>query len=287
MSARPRLARALAILTLAGFLGSCAGPRTVADAYLRDFADAEAAGKPFAPVTDARPDIALTDAYRLQARLVARRLASSDRVAGYKGGLMSAASLKSRGVGKPLVGVLFASGRTSSGQSVLLCGYRRAAFETKLGFVFRAAIREPTDAAALRGAVSAVVPVVELPDIAYRDPDRYGAADMVAANISSARFVRGAPHSPAGVDLDDLRVSMTRDGRPVTSGLGRESLGGQWESLAIVVEQILATGRTLSPGDLVLTGKIGDKGWLPPGAYAADYGPLGDVRFTVRPCHRP
>jgi 2-keto-4-pentenoate hydratase len=107
---------------------------------------------------------------------------------------------------------------------------------------------------------------------------------MVAANISSARYVRGAASAPSMLDPDALKVSLERDGTVLAQGTGRESLGSQWESLRTLVNLIVDRGGAIPPGRFVLTGKIGDKGSVVPGAYAADYGPLGTVRFTVSAC---
>ena len=274
-----------ALLPAVMALAACASGTTADRAYLRGFARAEAAGTPFAPITDSEPQAGMDAAYRLQRQLVAARTARGDRIAGFKGGLMSAASMRARGVTKPLAGVLFASGAAASGDALSLCGYRKASFELKLGFVFsRAVSRLPADAAALRQSVGTVMPVIDLPDIAYRDPDHYGAVDMVAANISAARYVRGKPGLTDAADLDALKVVLSRDGQPVASGMGRESMGNQWDSLLTVTREILLSGRQIAPGQLVLTGKIGDRGWLVPGDYRADYGPLGTVAFGVKPC---
>ncbi|MET0271868.1 MAG: hypothetical protein ABW360_02650, partial [Phenylobacterium sp.] len=228
----------------------------------------------------------LPDAYGLQRRLVAERLARGDRISGYRGGLMSAASLSARKVSEPLTGVMFAS-MESTGQ-VSLCGYRRANFELKLGFVFKAPVRKPVkDVADLRGLVGAVQPVIDLPDIAYRDPNAYGAVDMVAANISSARYVRGQPRPANDLDLDALVVTFERDGVRLARGLGRESLDGQWGSLLTLVNLRLREGGRIAPGQFMLTGKIGDKGTVTPGHYRADYGPLGVVAFEAVACAQP
>jgi len=265
-------------------LSACAAGSADDHAYLRQFTAAEKAGRPFVPITEAAPGATMDQAYRIQVRLVAARVARGDRVAGYKGGLMSAASLRQRGVSEPLVGVLFASGRAESGAQVSLCGYRRASFEVKLGFVFSRSVPADADAETVRRAVSAVVPVIDLPDIGYRNPDSYGAVDMVAANVSAARWVIGTPQAPASTDLDALRATMARDGQALASGLGRESLGGQWASLHRVIGRVAASGRLVRAGDIVITGKIGERGWLPPGSYQADYGALGRVGFTVSAC---
>lgn len=277
---RPIAAAALAA-TLAACAATPAGDRT----YLWGFERAEQAGTPFAPITDTQPQIDLSRAYAVQKRLVARRVAHGDRVAGYKGGLMSQASLKARNVTEPLVGILFRSGRVADGSPASLCGYRKASFEMKLGFVFSSGVTTlPADDAALRAVVASVVPVVDLPDIGYRNPDKYSAVDMVAANVSASRYVIGRERAAQGIDLDMLGVSMTRDGQALTSGLGRESFDDQWNSLAMVVRQILASGRRVAAGDMVITGKIGERGWLPPGEYRADYGALGVVAFAATPC---
>lgn len=250
---------ALAALLLAG----CAR----GDDYLARFTAAEREALPFAPVTATRPGATMAEAYRLQRRYVAMRRRAGDRIAGYKGGLMSPASLAGRGVRVPLVGVLFAAGSAADGETISLCGYRRAAFELKLGH-----------------RNGQVLPVIDLPDIAYRDPDHYGAVDMVAANISAARYVQGAAQPTDGRDLDALRVTLSRDGQTIASGISGESLGGQSASRATVRDLAARAGYAPRPADLIVTGKIGDRGWLLPGRYVADYGTLGRVTFAVTAC---
>jgi len=111
-----------------------------------------------------------------------------------------------------------------------------------------------------------------------------GAIDMIAANISSSRFVEGAPTKPDAIDLDALTVSMTRDGAPVTHGAGKDSLGDQWESLRTLINIIVANRGQIDKGWIILTGKIGDKGTATPGHYIAGYGPLGEIQFQIQAC---
>lgn len=253
----------LVALALLGLAGCASGDRN----YIARMTAAERAGVPLTPITASRPAISIAQAYRLQQRYVRERLRAGGHVAGYKGGLMSAASMAGRGVDEPLVGVLFADGRADADGTVSLCGYRKAAFELKLGH-----------------ENGHVLPVIDLPDIAYRDPAHYGAVDMVAANISAARYVRGAAQPTGGRDLDALRVTLTRDGQPVTSGTAGESLNGQDASVEAVKALARRAGYAPRPADLIVTGKIGERGWLLPGRYIADYGRLGRVAFTVTAC---
>jgi 2-keto-4-pentenoate hydratase len=262
-------------------------PPTAGDAaaYLQQYAQAEKTGSLFRPVTEMSPGVTLPQAYAIQHKIVAQHRAAGDRVVGYKGSLMSQKSLTDRGVKEPLTGTLFASGSVESGTVVSLCGYRRPIIEMKLGFIISKPISRPVASVAdLRGVVASVVPVVELPDIAYRDDKTYGAIDMAAANITASKFVRGTPHTVANTDLNAIEASISRGGEVLTKGVGRESLGDQWESLRTVINLLITNGFKVEPGHIVLSGKIGDKPPVPQGAYAATFGSLGSVRFDVEAC---
>jgi 2-keto-4-pentenoate hydratase len=126
--------------------------------------------------------------------------------------------------------------------------------------------------------------VVEIPDIAYRDDKTYGAVDMVAANITAAKFVIGKGRPPANLDLNSLEATLSREGRLLASGKGRESLDEQWGSLLTVVNLAIGNGFHIKSGYIVLTGKIGDKPIAETGSYAADFGALDSVRFDIKPC---
>ena len=270
---------------LALIVAGCAAGPTPETRYLAGFSKADRQAQTFPGASEVMSGLSLADAYRLQARIVGARQARGDRVVGYKGGLMSAKSLADKAAAEPLTGALFASGDLATGARVSLCAYRRAALEMKLGYVFAAPVTgRLADVEALKAKVRSVQPVVELPDIAYRNGETYPAVDMAAANISSAKFVRGGPQTVSATDLDALPVTLRRDGVQLTRGLGRDSLGGQWTSLLTVVNLVTAHGGRIGAGQLVLTGKIGDKATLTPGAYQADYGPLGAVQFQVDAC---
>ena len=280
-----RTAALTATLGAALLLAGCAGGPGLERRYLAGFAEAERTVRTFPAASEVAPGLTLDAAYRLQARIGRARLARGDRVVGYKGGLMSAKSLSDKHVTEPLTGVLFASGDLADGARISLCDYRRTALEVKFGYVFATAVASRVASVEdLKARVRAVQPVVELPDIAYRDGDRYSAIDMAAANISSAKFVRGAAQPVAAAALDTLPVTLLKDGAQVTRGVGRDSLGGQWESLLTVVNLAVAHGGRIGAGQIVLTGKIGDKVAVTAGADQADYGPLGSVRFTLIPC---
>jgi len=280
-----RHATCLSVLGLAAIANGCTSPSTAQTRYVDAFEEAGRNGTTFIPATKAVHGLDLSGAYSIQHQIVTRQIKAGDTVAGYKSSLMSAKSLADRKAGEPLVGVLFKSGAAISGNRLQTCGYRRPVLEMKLGFTFSQAVqRTVPSVAALKSMVRTVVPVVELPDIAYADDKTYSALDMVAANISSAGFVQGQPHSPSAMDLDSVAVTIARDGAVLTRGRGSESLDGQWPSLLLTVNLLIKNGYSIEQGQFVLTGKIGDKLDVRPGFYQADYGPLGIVDFNVDAC---
>lgn len=277
------------VLGLAALASACAVPAPNAQSrYVDAMERAARNGTTFVHASQALPDLDLPGAYAIQHQVVHRQIAAGNRISGYKSSLMSAKSLADRKAREPLVAVLFASGAAKTGSAVQTCGYRRPVLEMKIGFTFDREVRHSVPSvAALKAMVDTVVPVVELPDIAYADDKTYVALDMVAANISSARFVRGTPQPIPAVDLDATTVSIARDGKVITRGKGAESLDGQWPSLLLTVNLLIANGYGITPGQFVLTGKVGDKLDLKPGAYRADYGSLGTVDFVIGDCPSP
>ena len=57
-------------------------------------------------VTESHPDMDWDDAYAIQDRILARKLARGARVVGYKAGLTSHAKMKQMGVEQPVFGFL-------------------------------------------------------------------------------------------------------------------------------------------------------------------------------------
>src|SRR5665647_634112 len=84
--------------------------------------DAQVAATPVNPITTRHPDITIEDAYRIQQRMVARRLSAGEKIIGKKIGVTSQAVMNMLGVHQPdfghmLDGMIYGDGdaiRTSS-----------------------------------------------------------------------------------------------------------------------------------------------------------------------------
>jgi len=272
----------LPIVAIAICAAACSATQTGRAAYLAEFQTAEQAHRPIRPITAFEPATSLDEAYAIQHQLVERKLARGARIAGYRGGLMSATSLRGRNVSEPLIGVQFLSGRQRSPATISFARYRHPAIEVKIGFVFgRELPPGKVTIEQLHHAVEAVVPIIDVPDISYADPLHYSAVDMVAADISAADYVEGQ-RSLRCTDLDAETMTLTRDGAIITRGKGTDSLGGVWQSLDTVVDLVRRHGYRIRRGDLVLTGKLGGKVDVGEGLYEAHFSCLGQVAVRFR-----
>jgi 2-keto-4-pentenoate hydratase len=265
-----------------GFLDSAA-VRAYAKSYLAAY-DGGAAKLP--RFSAGKNTAGIADAFAAQQRLVRHALAGGDAVAGYKGAFTSDAAQKSFGIAQPLHGVLFKSGRLDAAatKTIVVDPKRPLIVETEIGYVIAVDIgtklRVPRQAVT---TVEAVVPVIELPINTGALMDGHAsAADLVATNVGSYRYLVGAPLAPekAG-DFDALRVSLQRDGQTLHESTGADVKGGQAENLMALINQIVDQGHVLHRGDIVICGALGGGKPGAKGRYVADYGALGKIEFTL------
>ena len=222
-------------------------------------------------------------AYLIQADYVRLRL-TRDTIVGYKLGATAEPVRHSLGLEDPLSGVLFGSGKRSSGNPISLSEFGSLLIETELGFRASRIIDEPIDdEAALRTAMSSVFPVFELADTGFYGTKRSLGADLIAANSACAGFLAGTEFSSDEFEPDRQAVTLHRDGELVYTASASAPLGGQWRSLRCLVNAIVAQGYRIDPGQIFLTGALGMPQPGKAGLYRADYGPLGIVEFSLGP----
>lgn len=227
-------------------------------------------------------------AYVAQHRLVRAAVAHGDEIAGYKGAYTSAASQSANSVDGAQHGVLFKSGRLDAAAQptvVPVEAKRPILVETEIGYVI--AVDIGTELLTPRQAMSAVeslVPVIELPvNVGAISDGKANAADVIAANVGSNRYIVGAPVAPRAVgDTDKVAVSLTLDGKELHHSTGAEVKDGQARNLMTLLNQVLAQGQVLHKGDLIICGALGGAKPGEKGIYRADYGPLGKIEFELR-----
>lgn len=282
-------------LTLVAWRESCANwlaaigalDRSVIRAYARELASVRNQTGASLPRLGARvANLDFPAAFAAQRWLVREVVAGGDTIAGYKGGFVTAAVQSSMKLDGPMHGVLFKSGRLEAAAepTIPLDAKRPLFVETEIGYIIATDIgtqvRTPRQA---MSAVEAIAPVIELPvNVGVPMGGNASTADVVAANIGSARFIVGSSFPPETVaDLDAFAVTLTRDGERLHTGTGGEVKDGQAANLMRLINQIVAQGRELHRGDIIICGALGGAKPGVKGRYVADYGALGRIVFTL------
>ncbi len=273
------------IAVVAGFLLALTGGLVMAgeDQIVEAIVDARLATKPF-PLPGSQIDGLSPDkAYQLQKKLAEVMAQKGHKVSGFKGGLTSAPAQKKFGVEHPLMGPLFANGLYEPGTMVETTSFIRPFIETEVGYVVGKKIDQPMESAdSLKSHIQAVAPVIELPDLRFAELKGLTAADLVVDAVASAGYLVGRSRKPEDVSLDDVTVTLQRDGETVNEGRAKDALGGQWEALAWLVNEAVDRGWTIEPGHILITGALGKMIPAKPGSYVADFGELGKISFSVK-----
>ncbi|ARN73208.1 hypothetical protein [Oceanicoccus sagamiensis] len=160
--------------------------------------------------------------------------------------------------------------------------YNNLMMEAEIGFRLNVAVKEPvTDIEALQLMVAKVLPVVELPDLAFDKPDALQGVDIIANNVVAKRYITGIEVALETLDLNDLRIEIQKDGGLLLEGDSSDAMGDQWQALLWLVNQTLANGWEIEPGQLFITGAIGRMLPAKVGFYQINYGALGQLDFNV------
>ena len=225
--------------------------------YAEMLREAERARAPIDPLTEQEPELSANDAYRIQQINVARRISDGGEVVGQKVGLTAVVMQEQLGVNEPDYGVLFADMLVGNDERMSVSAMIQPRVEAEIAFVMERELRGPgvTDAQAL-SAVSGALPVIEVIDSRITDW-RIKLPDTVADNASCARVVRGRDVTPLeGLDLAQIELVLSINGKRVASGLGSAVLGNPIRGVVWLANKLGELGGSLRPGDLVLAGAL-------------------------------
>lgn len=208
-------------------------------------------------ITDTHPDMDWDDAYAIQDRILARKLARGARVVGYKAGLTSHAKMKQMGVTDPVFGFLVDEFVVPEGAEIKVSDLIHPKVEPEICFITRTELKGPgCHIGAVLAASDVVLPGIEVIDSRYRD-FKFDLKSVVADNTSAARFVVGGRIASArDVDLRTLGVVLEKNGQPVAMGAGAAVLGHPAAAVAMLVNHLGRRGQSLPAGSLVLSGGI-------------------------------
>ena len=229
------------------------------------------------PSLSTEPKLRTADnAYQIQALFFEKLMKQNDdSIIGFKAGLTAEPQMKRFGATTPAGAPLLKSGLREAGDPLKAAPLKLFKFlllETELAFKTAQTITEPVkDVKALKKLVASVHPAIEVPLLFFADMKKVDFFEIVASGIGSKIFLVGKPHSPAKIDPDAVKITLTHNGNLVNEGKGPDALGGQWEALLWLVNMMVKQGHRIEAGQYLLTGALGKMIPAQPGKYEADF----------------
>lgn len=219
-----------------------------------------------APVRALLAEDDIAGAYAVQDANTRHWSAAGRRIVGRKIGLTSAGVQKALGIDQPDFGILFSDMELPDGGEVAPGSLIQPRAEGELAFVIGSDLTQeaPSTAEVLR-AVAFALPAIEIVDSRIAGWD-IGILDTIADNASSGLYVLGGgPVSLEAIDLRLCGMVLEVNGEPASTGAGLACLGHPVNALRWLARTMVAVGRPLMAGDVVLSGALGPLVAVSPG----------------------
>jgi 2-oxopent-4-enoate/cis-2-oxohex-4-enoate hydratase len=208
-----------------------------------------------APLLEREPDITLDDAYRIQQRMIARRLQAGETIVGKKIGVTSKAIQNYLGVFQPDFGQLTSSMLYQEGDTIDLGKLIQPKAEAELAFVLKEDLNGPgiTAMDVLR-ATDYVVPCFEIVDSRITDWN-IKIQDTVADNASCGVYVLGKTRGdPRLLDITLAGMVVEKNGELVSTGAGAAVQGSPANAVAWLANTLGELGISFKAGEVILSG---------------------------------
>lgn len=219
--------------------------------------DALIGGYTVEPLTKRHPAMSIEDAYAIQQRLNARRLAAGEHIIGKKIGVTSRAVMNMLGVNQPDFGLLTDGMVYNEGQAIAATTLIQPKAEGEIAFVLKKDLQGPgISAADVLAATKGVMVCFEIVDSRIRDW-KIQIQDTVADNASCGVFVLGDRLvKPDEVDLNTCGMVLEQNGSVVGTGAGAAALGSPVNAVVWLANTLGRLGMGLKAGEVVLSGAL-------------------------------
>ncbi|MBO1250585.1 2-oxopent-4-enoate hydratase [Comamonas denitrificans] len=210
------------------------------------------------PLTNRHPDITIEDAYAIQQKMLARRLAAGEKVVGKKIGVTSQAVMNMLGVFQPDFGWLTDGMVFNEGESVPANTLIQPKAEGEIAFLLKKTLQGPgVTAADVLAATEGVMACFEIVDSRIRDW-KIKIQDTVADNASCGVLVLGDRLVDVrDIDLATCGMVLEKNGEIVATGAGAAALGHPANAVAWLANTLGRLGIALEAGEVVLSGSLG------------------------------
>jgi len=208
-----------------------------------------------APLLSREPQIRIEDAYRIQERFIARRLAAEETIVGKKIGATSKPVQDFLGVYQPDFGMLTSGMVFADGDTLDLGQMIQPKAEAELAFVLKHDLKGPgITAMDVIRATDYVVPCFEVVDSRIRDW-QIKIQDTVADNASCGVFVLGTTQGdPRRLDITLAGMVLEKNGEVFSTGVGAAVQGSPANAVAWLANTLGELGIPFKAGEVILSG---------------------------------
>ena len=208
-----------------------------------------------APLLSREPQIRIEDAYRIQERFIARRLAAGETIVGKKIGVTSKPVQDFLGVYQPDFGMLTSGMVFADGDTLDLGQMIQPKAEAELAFVLKHDLKGPgITAMDVIRATDYVVPCFEVVDSRIRDW-QIKIQDTVADNASCGVFVLGTTRGdPRRLDITLAGMVLEKNGEVFSTGVGAAVQGSPANAVAWLANTLGELGIPFKAGEVILSG---------------------------------
>ena len=209
------------------------------------------------PLIERDASLTIDDAYQISLDFLGRRRAEGERVVGKKIGVTSRAVQDMLGVHQPDFGFLTDWMHVDGDISVAGKKLIQPRAEAEIAFILRDGLKGPgVTVEDVLAATEAIAPCFEIVDSRI-DDWKIGIIDTVADNASCGVFVLGETRAdPRDHDLPKLKVTVRKNGAPLSEGLGSAVQGHPAQAVAWLANTLGTYGVTLDAGDIILSGSL-------------------------------
>lgn len=255
------------------------------DQIAQELFEAEANRQEVDKMTEKYSELTSDNAYEVQRKLVDLKVEKEQtRRTGYKLGLTSQAKQQMMGVHEPTYGELLESMQLHEGERVSVAPFIHAKAEPEIAFIFNKELKGTAiSTTEVLEATAYIAPALEIIDSRYRNFN-FTLTDVIADNSSSSRYIFGETFfRPEDVDLRLIGMVFKKNGEIVSTSAGASVMGHPARAIAWMVKKMAASGQSIKPGDVVLSGALAEAVTIEAGdTFSVEFDGIGSLDLSFK-----